>query len=97
MCTELAVARGSLNQRLATRNVLVLGASTEMDLKNGSFTELRGVWQFEALSKKAYKITLNLTFNYTGPPVKATLRPLFARAANIMVDTSCQRAKQLYG
>ncbi|WP_279632180.1 type II toxin-antitoxin system RatA family toxin, partial [Pseudomonas aeruginosa] len=83
--------------RFTTRNVLVPGASIEMSLENGPFTELHGVWQFKALGEKACKITLDLTFDYAGPLVKATLGPLFTQAANTMVDAFCQRAKQLYG
>ncbi|AYN85252.1 type II toxin-antitoxin system RatA family toxin [Pseudomonas aeruginosa] len=97
MRAELTVAKGSLSQRFTTRNVLVPGASIEMNLENGPFTELHGVWQFKALGEKACKITLDLTFDYAEPLVKATLGPLFTQAANTMVDAFCQRAKQLYG
>ncbi len=48
-------------------------------------------------ARSACKITLDLTFDYAGPLVKATLGPLFTQAANTMVDAFCQRAKQLYG
>lgn len=61
MRAELTVAKGSLSQRFTTRNVLVPGASIEMNLENGPFTELHGVWQFKALGEKACKITLDLT------------------------------------
>lgn len=57
MRAELTVAKGSLSQRFTTRNVLVPGASIEMNLENGPFTELHGVWQFKALGEKACKIT----------------------------------------
>ncbi|MEM8309987.1 type II toxin-antitoxin system RatA family toxin, partial [Morganella morganii] len=97
MRAELTVAKGSLSQRYTTRNVLGPGASIEMTLENGPFTELHGVWLFKALGEKACKITLDLTFDYAGPLVKATLGPLFTQAANTMVDAFYQRAKQLYG
>ena len=49
MRAELTVAKGSLSQRFTTRNVLVPGASIEMNLENGPFTELHGVWQFNLI------------------------------------------------
>ena len=79
------------------RNVLLPGQRIEMNLQEGPFTSLHGVWEFKALGDKACKISLDLTFDYAGPLVRATLGPLFNQAANTMVDAFCQRAKQLYG
>jgi len=97
MRAELTVAKGSITQRFTTRNVLVPGQSIEMNLEEGPFTQLHGVWTFKALGDKACKISLDLTFDYAGALVKATLGPLFTQAANTMVDAFCQRAKQLHG
>ena len=58
---------------------------------------LHGVWVFKALTDKACKISLDLSFDYAGPIVRATLGPLFNQAANTLVDAFCQRAKQLHG
>jgi len=77
--------------------VLLPGQRIEMNLQEGPFTSLNGVWEFKALGDKACKISLDLTFDYAGPLVRATLGPLFNQAANTMVDAFCQRAKQLYG
>lgn len=97
MRASLTVAKGNVSQRFMTRNSLVLGQSIEMQLEEGPFSQLQGVWEFKALGDKACKISLDLTFDYAGPLVRATLGPLFTQAANTMVDAFCQRAKQLYG
>lgn len=97
MRASLTVAKGSISQRFVTRNRLVPGQSIQMQLQEGPFSQLQGVWEFKALGDKACKISLDLTFDYAGPLVKATLGPLFTQAANTMVDAFCQRAKQLYG
>ena len=97
MLASLEVAKGSIGQRFVTRNVLLPGQRIEMNLQEGPFTSLHGVWEFKALGDKACKISLDLTFDYAGPLVRATLGPLFNQAANTMVDAFCQRAKQLYG
>ncbi|MWV11700.1 type II toxin-antitoxin system RatA family toxin [Pseudomonas sp. R-28-1W-6] len=97
MRASLTVAKGSLSQRFMTRNRLVPGQSIEMQLEEGPFSQLQGVWEFKALGDKACKISLDLTFDYAGPLVKATLGPLFNQAANTLVDAFCQRAKQLHG
>jgi ribosome-associated toxin RatA of RatAB toxin-antitoxin module len=97
MRASLTVAKGSLSQRFMTRNSLVPGKSIEMQLEEGPFTQLQGVWEFKALGDKACKISLDMTFDYAGPLVRATLGPLFNQAANTLVDAFCQRAKQLHG
>ncbi len=97
MRAGLTVAKGSISQRFVTRNTLTPGTSIEMNLEEGPFSQLHGIWQFKALGDKACKISLDLTFDYAGPLVKATLGPLFTQAANPLVDAFCQRAKQLHG
>ena len=97
MLASLEVAKGSLSQRFVTRNALQPGQRIEMNLEEGPFTRLHGVWEFKALGDKACKISLDLSFDYAGPLVRATLGPLFNQAANTLVDAFCQRAKQLHG
>lgn len=97
MLAALTVAKGNINQRFLTRNALQPGRSIEMCLQEGPFSELHGVWEFKPLGDKACKISLDLTFDYAGALVKATLGPLFTQAANTMVDAFCMRAKQLNG
>jgi len=97
MRARLGVAKGGLRQHFVTRNTLVPGQSSEMILEEGPFSKLHGVWVFKPLGEKACKISLDMTFDYAGAIVKATLGPLFNQAANTLVDAFCQRAKHLYG
>lgn len=97
MRARLGVAKGGLSQHFVTRNTLVPGQSIEMNLEEGPFTKLHGVWVFKPLGEKACKISLEMRFDYEGTIVKATLGPLFNQAANTLVDAFCQRAKHLYG
>ncbi|SDT91738.1 Ribosome association toxin PasT (RatA) of the RatAB toxin-antitoxin module [Pseudomonas pohangensis] len=97
MLAALTVAKGNVSQRFLTKNNLQPGRRIEMSLREGPFTDLHGIWEFKALGEKACKISLDLTFEYAGPLVKATLGPLFTQAANTLVDAFCQRAKQLHG
>lgn len=97
MRASVGVAKAGLSQHFVTRNTLVPGHSIEMNLEEGPFNQLHGVWVFKSLGEKACKISLDLSFDYAGPIVRATLGPLFNQAANTLVDAFCQRAKQLYG
>ncbi|MDB6051111.1 MAG: ribosome association toxin RatA [Pseudomonas sp.] len=97
MRARVEIAKGGLSQHFVTRNTLVPGQSIEMNLEEGPFSQLHGVWTFKALGEKACKISLDLSFDYAGPIIRATLGPLFNQAANTLVDAFCQRAKQLHG
>ena len=97
MRASLGVAKGGLSQHFVTRNTLVPGQSIEMNLEEGPFKQLHGVWVFNPLGEQACKISLDMSFDYAGLIIKTTLGPLFNQAANTLVDAFCQRAKQLYG
>lgn len=97
MRASLTIAKGGLSQHFVTKNTLVPGQSIVMDLVEGPFSQFHGVWTFKALGEKACKISLDLSFDYAGPILRATLGPLFNQAANTLVDAFCQRAKELHG
>ncbi len=97
MRARVEVAKGGLSQHFVTRNTLTPGQTIEMNLEEGPFSQLHGVWTFKALGAKACKISLDLSFDYSGSIVRATLGPLFNQAANTLVDAFCQRAKELHG
>ncbi len=94
---ELTVAKAGFTQRFSTRNVMVPGERIELQLEEGPFRKLHGIWTFQPLTAEATKISLDMEFDYSGAIIRATLGPLFTHAANTMVDAFCQRAKQLYG
>jgi ribosome-associated toxin RatA of RatAB toxin-antitoxin module len=52
MRASVGVAKGGLSQHFVTRNTLVPGQSIEMNLEEGPFTQLHGIWVFKALNEK---------------------------------------------
>lgn len=52
MRASLNIAKGGLSQRFVTRNTLVPGQSIEMNLEEGPFNQLHGVWVFSRSVKK---------------------------------------------
>lgn len=97
MRASLTLAKAGMRQSFTTCNRLVPGQSIEMQLVEGPFSRLHGLWTFTVLNDNACKISLDLSFDYAGALMRATLGPLFTQAANTMVDAFCQRARQLYG
>jgi ribosome-associated toxin RatA of RatAB toxin-antitoxin module len=97
MRARVEVAKGGLSQHFVTRNTLTPGQSIEMKLEEGPFSQFDGIWTFKALGDKACKISLDLSFDYSGSIIRATLGPLFNQAANTLVDAFCRRAKEIHG
>lgn len=97
MRARLYISKGPIQQSFVTRNVMVPDQSIEINLEEGPFKQLQGLWTFNMLNDSACKINLTMDFDYNSILIKATLGPLFNKAASTMVDVFCQRAKQLYG
>lgn len=97
MVAKVLIAKGPIKQYFITKNTLVTDTSIEMNLQEGPFKQLHGLWTFNQLSDEACKIHLAMDFDYSNVLIKATLGPLFNKAAGTMVDVFCQRAKDLYG
>lgn len=97
MRAALTASKLGISHTFITQNALTPNEQIEINLVEGPFKHLHGVWQFKQLAESACKMNLDLEFDYSGALVKATLGPLFTQAANTMVDAFCDRAKQLYG
>lgn len=97
MVAKLVISKGPIRQYFITRNNLVADESVELNLQEGPFKKLHGLWTFNQLSSEACRIQLVMDFDYSNVIIKAALGPLFNKAATTMVDVFCQRAKQIYG
>jgi len=97
MLARLKLGKGMIRQQFVTRNVLTPGERIEMNLAEGPFKKLHGLWLFTPLGETACKISLELSFDYSGALVRASLGPLFNQLAGSMVDAFCARARVLFG
>ncbi|MGM0449461.1 MAG: type II toxin-antitoxin system RatA family toxin [Pseudomonadota bacterium] len=96
LVASLDVERGGLRQRFTTRNHLVPAESIRMELVDGPFEHLEGLWEFRALRVDACRVTLNLEFAVQSGLARMAFSGIFAQAANTMVDAFCTRARSLY-
>lgn len=96
MVAKLVISKGPIRQYFITRNNLVADKSVELNLQEGPFKKLHGLWTFNQLSSEACRIQLVMDFDYSNVIIKAALGPLFNKAATTMVEVFCQRAKQIY-
>jgi ribosome-associated toxin RatA of RatAB toxin-antitoxin module len=93
----LTISKGGIKQSFTTRNKKQSPQWMSMELVDGPFKKLNGMFTFKALSVDACKVTLELDFEVAGKILGLTLTPVFKQAANTMVDAFVDRANALYG
>ena len=94
---RVSVSRGGVSGTFVTKNAMVPGQRIEIYLKEGPFTDLKGVWEFKPLMDNACKVILDLSFEMDNNLLKSAVGKVFEQAANTLVDSFCTRADQLYG
>ena len=83
--------------RLTTLNRHAPPHSIEMELAEGPFKRLTGVWTFTPLTDDACKVGLEMDFAFSSPVHAGLLKPLFSRVTSALVDAFVARAKEVYG
>jgi ribosome-associated toxin RatA of RatAB toxin-antitoxin module len=94
---SLDIAHSGVHKSFTTRNCLQPGHSIEMQLVEGPFKHLHGVWRFEALGDAGSKVGLDLEFEFSSKLLGMTFGPLFSKIASSLVDAFIQRAQKVYG
>jgi len=96
MQASVLIQAAGFNHWFRTRNVLVPGESIELKLVDGPFRELEGHWRFTSIDSEGSKIELALEFEFKRGLAGAIIAPVFTRIANTLVDSFCDRARELH-
>lgn len=99
---RLHLSYAGVRQSFTTRNRNEAGKTVHMELVDGPFSKLDGLWQFLPLNKPgsdktACKIVFELNYAFSSGALEAVVSPVFDRIANTFVDSFVQRAEALYG
>lgn len=101
---RLHLAYAGVKHAFTTRNRNEEGRSVRMELVDGPFSRLDGLWEFLPLNKPgsdgeptACKIAFELNYAFSSGALEAVVSPVFDRIANTFVDSFVQRAESLHG
>lgn len=94
---SLEVNWKGIHKSFTTKNLLKYPESIDIDLVNGPFQHLEGIWNFIPLEAQACKVMLDMEFEFTGSVFDRLFQPVFQHIANTFVDAFCKRAVELYG
>jgi ribosome-associated toxin RatA of RatAB toxin-antitoxin module len=84
-------------QSFSTRNTLEPPRRIAMQLADGPFHALSGVWDFAPLGEDGCKISFALDFEYRGRILAPVFRAGFEKLADRMVDEFCREAALDHG
>lgn len=94
---EIELRKGKVRKSFITQNINQQDESITMQLVEGPFKHLEGVWLFQSLKADASKVMLELEYEFSNALLKMTVGPVFQQVADRLVDAFCQRANDIYG
>ena len=69
----------------------------EMEIADGPFSTLGGLWRFTALKADACKVEFELDYEFANGVLGRLIAPVFDFIANAFIDAFARRAEALYG
>lgn len=86
-----------LHRSFTTRNLMEDGRAVRIELVDGPFRTLNGLWHFIELDASSCKISLDLEFDFSNALIARIVGPVFSQIANRQLDAFQRRAAQVYG
>ena len=100
MLARVGMAISGLRQSFTTRNTHEADRKGLMELVDGPFSQLDGVWAFTPLGDgtlRACKVEFTLSYGFSSSALAALVGPVFDKIAGNLVDAFVKRADQVYG
>ncbi|MGQ7844184.1 type II toxin-antitoxin system RatA family toxin [Granulosicoccus sp. 3-233] len=82
--------------RFTTRNRLEENQTISMQLVEGPFKRLSGVWRFKAIEDAACRVELEMNFEFKSRLFAALMGPAFSKICDTMVAAFVKRADIVY-
>jgi len=86
-----------IRQHFTTRNTLRDGESILMDLVEGPFQHLQGLWQFTPLGDFGCKVEFSLRYEFSSKILEKVIGPVFGHISGTLVDAFIKHADKVYG
>ena len=93
----IKIAKGKIGFGFTTVNTMEKGRSIAMNLENGPFKTLKGIWQFTPLGKDECIISLHFDFDFSNKLLGVALGGLFKQLCDSMVESFRKQAVIRYG
>ena len=92
----LFFTRGALKTSFTTKNTLTPNECVDMQLVDGPFRHLHGVWKFTNIDDAGCRVELELDFELSNRVLKLALEAFFNQISDRLVNAFVKRAEQVY-
>ena len=96
LTARVTLSLGKLHQSFTTRNVMVPNESVIMELVEGPFEHLLGIWKFEPLASGC-RVSLDMRFEFKSKLVRMAMGGPFHKMVNSLMEAFIERAHKVYG
>ena len=93
----IKIAKGKIGFGFTTVNTMEKGRSISMNLENGPFKSLTGVWRFTPSGNHKCIISLHFEFEFSKKLLGVALGGLFKQVCDSMVESFSKQAAVRYG
>lgn len=85
-----------IKQNFTTENQKTYPTLMDINLVDGPFRHLEGIWRFIPLTEDACKIEFKLNYEFANIFLEKLIAPVFSHIANTFVDAFVMRAEKIY-
>ncbi|MGI2168628.1 SRPBCC family protein [Shewanella sp. MF05960] len=96
MVASVDVSKAGISKTFTTRNQIVEAKTISLELENGPFKYMHGLWQFTELTDEACKVEFDLDFEFSNKLVDMAFGKVFKELMSSMVMAFTERAKVIY-
>jgi len=93
----IKIAKGKIGFDFTTVNTMEKDRFIKMNLENGPFKTLKGVWQFTPTETDECIISLHFDFDFSNKLLGIALGGLFKQLCDTMIESFRKQAAVLYG
>jgi ribosome-associated toxin RatA of RatAB toxin-antitoxin module len=94
---QLTMQRAGVRETFTTRNTMRAPDEIQMDLVEGPFKTLSGLWTFADIAGRGTKVTLNMKFEFANPMLSLLLSRSFEKSCIELIDAFVARAREVHG
>jgi len=96
MVASVDVSKAGISKTFTTRNQVIQAKSISLELENGPFKHMHGLWKFTELTEDACKVEFDLDFEFSNMLVDMAFGKVFKDLMSSMVMAFTDRAKVIY-
>jgi len=93
----ITMSKGMIRLSFTTLNTMVEGASISMQLVEGPFKKMNGVWRFDPSESGGCEVDFKLHFEFASAMLSVAFNGLFKEVTESMVSAFCKQAAVIYG